>query len=60
MPETLDLVSLCCRAPVSHTITPARPYLCAKCRHGCDAVRPDRVPGPHPWGESTKEPSCAR
>jgi hypothetical protein len=55
MPETLDLVSLCCRAAVSHTITPARPYLCAKCGKAGEAIRPDRVPGPHPWGDATKE-----
>ena len=39
MREQLDLVSLCCRAPVD--LSP-RGYLCELCNELCEAVRPDR------------------
>lgn len=39
MSERIDLVSLCCRAPIDlHW----QGYYCEKCGHPCEAVRPDR------------------
>lgn len=45
MSESLDLVSLCCRAHVSRTLHGETPYRCAKCGKEGDAhrpIRPDR------------------
>lgn len=58
MSESLDLVSLCCRAHVSRTLHGETPYRCAKCGEEGDAhrpIRPDRGVPLHGFTEFRKE-----